>query len=88
MDEVLLMNALEALHHFNHDLGGVFEREGLTRYLGLVGEKIPCLAVLHDNDDEVTGWLREDILVYSYSYLTMLGWLSFFMMSISWSMYF
>lgn len=66
MNEIPLVDALEGLHDLNNDLDGVLEGEDLSRHFGLEGEEVALFAVLHDNDDEVVGWIAGALLVNSY----------------------
>ena len=67
MDEVPLVDALEGFHDLNNDLDGVLEGEDLAGEFGLEGEEVALFAVLHDDDDEVVGWIGAGVLVNSYS---------------------
>lgn len=55
MYEIFLVDALQPLHDLDDNPDGLFQRKSLARQLGLVGEKISLLAVLHNDDDEVRG---------------------------------
>ena len=66
MNEILFVDALEALHDLNDYFGGMFQREGLAGQFGLVGQQVSMFAVLHNDYDEVAGCLSKKLLVYSY----------------------
>lgn len=63
MNEVFLMDALKSFHDFDDDFDGLFKREYLAWKFSLVGEKVALLAILHDDNDEVVGWMKEEVLV-------------------------
>ena len=67
MNEVFLMYAFKSFHDLNNDLDGVLEGEDLAGEFGLEGEEVALFAVLHDDDDEVVGWIGVGVLVNSYS---------------------
>lgn len=58
VNEVFFVNALETLHDFDDDASGLAEGKYFTGKFGLVSEKVALLAVLHDDDDELGGWVR------------------------------
>jgi len=57
------MDALEPFHDFDDNPDSLAKGESFSRHLGLVGEKISLLAVLHDDDDEIGSWVKADVLV-------------------------
>ena len=59
MNEVFLMNALESLHDLKDDSNCLPQREYFSWHLGLVGEQVALLTVLHDNDDEIAGCVNQ-----------------------------
>ena len=63
MYEVFLMDAFESFHDFNNDFDCLSKGENFAWQFSLVGEKISLFAVLHDDDDEIGGWVRSCVLV-------------------------
>ena len=63
MDEVFLVDALEAFHDLDDDSDGLFEGKYFSWRFGLIGEEISLFAILHNDDDEVGGCIRTSILL-------------------------
>ena len=66
MNEIFLMNALESFHNFDNNSNSLPKWKYFSWHFGLISEKISLLAVLHNDDDEIRGWMNGDILVNSY----------------------
>ena len=47
------MNALESFLDLEDDPDGLPQRKCFPRHLGLEGEEVALLTVLHDDDDEI-----------------------------------
>jgi hypothetical protein len=57
--EIFLVNAFETFHDFNDNFYGLAQREDLAWKFSLISEKISLLAVLHNDDYKIVGWVRE-----------------------------
>lgn len=55
MDEILLVDDFEPLHDLHKHMHGLGQGKCFARQLGLVGQQVAHVTVLHHNDDEIVG---------------------------------
>ena len=86
VNDVPLMNRLDALHNLMDDSKGLAESKHSLGQLGLVLVKIAHVAVLHDDEMVATIWIKIWKPEKEFSSFTILGWDKLHMVLVSWEM--
>lgn len=89
VNKIFFMNTLKTFENFNHNFCCLFKSKSFSWKLSLICKEITHFTILHNNHDKIRILnLNWKILLNYSSYLTMLGWQSYFIILIYWLIYF
>ena len=74
MNDILVVNSLEAFQNLDEDVHSLFVLEYFVGHAVLVGVEITILAVLHYQENGLSLYMGQSLHMKVFSSLTMLGW--------------